>query len=68
MLQSTFWKLDRRRTGLVSVESLAEVFGSLYSERTLEKFLRGADQDGNKYIGKSSYHHDLNANPLAFRF
>lgn len=59
-LLATFWKFDRKRSGQISVDNLREVLGSLYHDRTLERFIRQADRDGDKFIDFSEFTHIIN--------
>eukprot|EP01053_Blabericola_migrator_P003422 Blabericola_migrator_1__3421@NODE_2005_length_3433_cov_163_896613_g299_i2_p1_GENE_NODE_2005_length_3433_cov_163_896613_g299_i2NODE_2005_length_3433_cov_163_896613_g299_i2_p1_ORF_typecomplete_len528_score70_57Pkinase/PF00069_25/2_4e65Pkinase_Tyr/PF07714_17/1_7e43Kinaselike/PF14531_6/1_7e14EFhand_7/PF13499_6/0_011EFhand_7/PF13499_6/2_3e08EFhand_11/PF08976_11/2_4EFhand_11/PF08976_11/2_7e05Pkinase_fungal/PF17667_1/3_1e08Kdo/PF06293_14/5_1e07Kdo/PF06293_14/5_3e03EFhand_8/PF13833_6/62EFhand_8/PF13833_ len=50
LIRTTFWKFDRRRTGIISVENMREVLGTLYGDKTLKAFLKETDQSGDSII------------------
>eukprot|EP01054_Gregarina_sp_Poly1_P010700 Gregarina_sp_Poly_1__10699@NODE_80_length_15637_cov_125_963134_g68_i0_p2_GENE_NODE_80_length_15637_cov_125_963134_g68_i0NODE_80_length_15637_cov_125_963134_g68_i0_p2_ORF_typecomplete_len557_score71_48Pkinase/PF00069_25/2_6e67Pkinase_Tyr/PF07714_17/1_1e44Kinaselike/PF14531_6/3_2e14Pkinase_fungal/PF17667_1/1_6e08EFhand_7/PF13499_6/0_0091EFhand_7/PF13499_6/0_0087Kdo/PF06293_14/3_2e07Kdo/PF06293_14/7_4e02EFhand_11/PF08976_11/1EFhand_11/PF08976_11/0_39FTA2/PF13095_6/0_69FTA2/PF13095_6/1e04EFhand_8/PF len=51
LIRTTFWKFDRRRIGVISVDNMRDVLGTLYGDKTLKAFLKETDRSGDSIIG-----------------
>jgi len=62
-IRSTFWKFDKRRSGLVTVDNLRDLLGSVFRDKALEQMLREADKDGDKSIDFNEFRRIAFENP-----